>query len=348
MDEQLDRPDLSGVPADVVVYIEQLEARLADRPAAAKPSRSPAAAEESLEQPGTQQIVTISAAGLAKRTPRHLYTRQGRGGMGVFDIDLPEHDEPVVVAAAELDEVLFVFTRDGRAYRLPVSALAEQPVRARGEPLARLIPLAAHDRVVAALAEHGGQTIALVSQRGWVRRIRSAYLGQSLIPGTIFHDQKEGGPLVGACWTSGSDDLFIGTRDGKGIRFNEAQVPSRGCLGIRLDPSDVAVGIAGVAADGEVFLLGEDGRGTIREMGGFAANRAPGAGGKLAMKTDRMVSVATVHEPADILIISRLSKMIRFDAGSVPPKTGVVQGVNCMSLRADEAAAATVISLDNG
>ncbi len=345
MPDSIERPDLSGLPADVVAYIEQLEAKLAADATTPAPSRPPTNAADFSEPPGSQQVITISAAGLAKRTPRHLYTRQGRGGMGVFDIDLPEDDEPVVMVAADLDEMLFVFTRDGRAYRLPTSALAEQPVRARGEPLAGLIPLAAHDRVVAVLAERGGSAIALVSQRGWVRRVRSAYLGQSLIPGTSFHDQKEGGPLVGACWTSGSDDLFIGSRDGKGIRFNESQVPARGCLGIRLDPSDEAIGIAGVAQDGQLFLLGEDGRGTIREMSGFAANRAPGAGGKLAMKTARLVSVAAVAEPADIMVISRLSKMIRFGAGSVPPKSGVVQGVNCMSLRADEAAAATVISL---
>lgn len=345
MPESLQRPDLSGVPAEVVAYIEQLEARVAGGKTAA--ARAPAVVAEAAEPPGTRQVITISAGGLAKRTPRHLYSRQGRGGMGVFDIDLPERDEPVVVTAADLDEMLFVFTRDGRAYRLPVSALAEQPVRARGEPLAGLIPLAVHDRVVAALAERGGSTIALVSQRGWVRRVRSAYLGQSLIPGTVFHDQKEGGPLVGACCTSGGDDLFIGTRDGKGIRFSETQVPARGCLGIRLDPSDAAVGIAGVSEVGGVFLLGEDGRGTIREMGGFAANRSPGAGGKNAMKTDRLVGVAAVVDPADILIISRQSKMIRFDVGSVPPKSGVVQGVNCMNLRADEVAAAAVVSLDS-
>ena len=35
-------------------------------------------------------------------------------------------------------------------------------------------------------------------------------------------------------------------------------------------------------------------------------------------------------------MISRLSKIIRFMSEEIPAKEGVVQGVNCMSLRADQ------------
>ena len=43
----------------------------------------------------------------------------------------------------------------------------------------------------------------------------------------------------------------------------------------------------------------------------------------------------------DLFMISNLSKIIRFQAVEIPPKTGTVQGVNCMSLRADEVTAIT-------
>jgi hypothetical protein len=71
-------------------------------------------------------------------------------------------------------------------------------------------------------------------------------------------------------------------------------------------------------------------------MSGFAANKSAGGGGKLALKTDHLVAVIAVEPTDDIFAISRLSKIIRFRAGEVPAKEGVVQGVNCMSLRADE------------
>jgi DNA gyrase subunit A len=108
---------------------------------------------------------------------------------------------------------------------------------------------------------------------------------------------------------------------------------------MRLEPGDAAVAIASVSAESCVFLLTADGKGTLRLMSGFSANKSPGGGGKSAMKTDRLIGAVAVEEDDDIFILSRLSKIIRFRAAEVPPKEDVVQGVICMALRADETVA---------
>ena len=88
-----ERPDLSSVPPDIRGYIEGLEAELArlrgldahvDADAAdAAPPFDPT------EPPTTLNVITASAGGLIKRTPRHLYDRQRRAGMGIFDLESP-------------------------------------------------------------------------------------------------------------------------------------------------------------------------------------------------------------------------------------------------------------------
>ena len=88
--------------------------------------------------------------------------------------------------------------------------------------------------------------------------------------------------------------------------------------------------------DSGVFIVGADGKGTIRLMTGFTPNKSPGGGGKIAMKTERVVGAASVDGADDIFLISQLGKIIRFQANEVPGTEGVVQGVNCMALRADE------------
>ena len=114
-----------------------------------------------------------------------------------------------------------------------------------------------------------------------------------------------------------------------GIRFAERQVPIRGCLGLRVDQHDRAVAIVATSKEDGVFLLGDDGKGTVRLMRGFSANKAPGAGGKVAFKSETLVGAAHIDVAAasqDIFIISELGKIIRFPALEVPPKEGVVQG----------------------
>jgi DNA gyrase subunit A len=157
-----------------------------------------------------------------------------------------------------------------------------------------------------------------------------------MIPGTSFHDIKNGGTLVGACWSNDETDIFIATEQGLAIRFAANQVPVSGCRGMRVPPDDVIMGGAAVNEEGGVFLSGPDGKGTIRLMDGFRANKAPGAGGKVAMKVDRLTTCFSIDENNDIFMISQLGKIIRFTAAEIPAKTGLVQGVNCMNLRADE------------
>jgi DNA gyrase subunit A len=337
----MERPDLSAVPAAVLAYIEQLEAELENlRLREAEPGREEAPLEPS-EPPTTQNLLTISTRGMVKRTPRHFYLRQRRGGMGVFDLDSGENDPPHILAIADESAGLILISDQGRAFRLPVSELPESLVRSRGQLLGDLFPLRFDERIALAVPDQGGAYLVLVTERGQVRRIGSQYVGRNLQPGTVLYNIKEGGSPAAVCWSGGNDELLLVTRHGQGIRFAERLVPVRGCLGMRIEPDDVAVGMAATEAAGGVFLLTADGKGTIRLLEGFTANKSPGSGGKTVIKSDAVVGALAVSDQHDLFAISRLGKIIRFQASEVPAKEGVVQGVNCMALRADECVALT-------
>lgn len=340
----LERPDLSTATPEILAYIEALEAQLAefserDR-AAEEDARSEPPLEPS-EPPTTINIITISSQGMAKRTPRHLYFRQRRGGMGIFDLDSGEADPPAFLLAADESAGLICVTDQARAFRLGVSDLAEAPVRSRGRSLRDFFNWRNDERLALVFVDQGGAYLALVTERGQIRRIGSQYLGKNLQAGTVLYNIKEGGAPAAACWTAGNDELVIATQTGQGIRFAERLVPLRGCLGMRVDPTDRVVGVAASDPTGGIFLVSADGKGTIRLLSGFAANKSPGAGGKTLLKCDALVGVAPASDQHDLFVISRLGKVIRFAAAEIPPKEGVVQGVNCMALRADDCVAMT-------
>ena len=348
------RPNLDKLEPEVRQYIEMLEAELEElRQGGASMSLDESthhateeqAVEFFTEEPTTISILTATANGITKRTLRHLYSRQRRGGMGIFDLDTSIEDPPVVLATIDQNQTLLVFTSLGRVFRLPSSAIPETPVRGRGESIMSRLNLQNGETLACILPEQSQGYLALLSQYGFVRLLRHHVFGEYMKPGMNLFDTRIHGALTAVTWTPGDGDLFIATRGSKAIRFSEKLIPPAGTSGIRLDTGDACVAITAVDDQSQVFLLGEDGKGTIRRMENFNANKAPGAGGKKALNTDQLVAARTVTDNDDILIISRLSKIIRFSAEEVPVKDGVVQGVVCMNLRADSPVALTTSSV---
>lgn len=352
------RPDLTDLPDEILAYITALEGQVEALSArggrAARTARGADEddfldgddAPEPSEPPTTSNVISISGEGFAKRTPRHLYSRQRRGGMGIFDLETTGADQPAFVLVADIAASLILLTDHGRAFRAAVADLPEAPVRARGVSLLDRVPLRPDEHLRLAVPDQGGAFLCLVSERGQVRRIAANYLGRSLNPGAILHDVKDGGPPAAACWSSGADDLMIVTRKGTAIRFAERQAPVRGCLGLRVEPGDRVVGVVAQPAGGAIFVMAADGKGAVRALETFSANKAPGSGGKVLMKTDELVAALPAGPGVDLFALSRLGKMIRFRADDVPPKEGPVQGVHCMALRADVcvAVAAAIVS----
>ncbi|MCG3207915.1 MAG: DNA gyrase subunit A [Anaerolineae bacterium] len=332
-----ERPDLSQVDPAIVAYIESLEAEI-ERLAGDKKATAESLLETT-EPPTTFNVITISRNGLAKRTPRHLYSRQRRGGMGIFDLESADDDPPLLLAVADAGEELLLITTLGRVFKLPASRLPELPVRTRGQSLTGQLELKQGEKLALALPNRGGGYLNVITTTGQIRRLRHHFFGENMAQGNLIYDARALGAPAAACWSSGSGDVFIATRQGKAIRFAEDTIPFKGCLGIRLADDDAIAGLCAVTEASGVFLLTADGKGTIRQMAGFSANKAPGAGGKVAIKAEDVVGAVTITPGDDIFAISRLSKIIRFTADEVPPKEGVVQGVNCMALRADETVA---------
>lgn len=343
----LQRPDLSQVDPLILTYIESLELEIKELRESSRVHHQsqPSELGEPSEPPTTMCLVTMSKNGFIKRTYRHLYNRQRRSGMGIFDLDTSEDDPPAILTINDKNVDLLLITDFGRGYRLPTSILPEAQIRERGEDITNFLKLQPDESVRAIMPAHQNGYVAILSERGYVRLLRHNYLGSKMRPGTPLFDVGRFGPVVTACWTTGENELFIATRRGKGIRFREKMVHASGSLGIRLDHQDVVVAITNITPDSGVLLIGADGKGTIRLMSGFSANKAPGSGGKIAMKTDHLIGAVSLGKSNDIFLISRLSKVIRFQSSEIPPKTGVVQGVNCMSLRSDEVTALTVCAI---
>ena len=348
----MQRPDLLGIDPHVVAYIEYLEAQLKPLPSQRKSEKfraveevePPIRADEPAlpaESPTSINILTASRLGIAKRTHRHLYNRQHRGGMGIFDLELNQEDQPINLTSVDDSQNLLLFTNRARVYRLNLNRVVDTAIRSKGDSLFDRMPLDAEETLVTILPEKSSGYIALVSASGRMRNLRHHLFGEHMKLGTVMYPFNEFGPLAAACWTNGDGDLLTVTRNGAGIRFSEKLIPPQGDWAIRLSGNDQVVDLTAVYDDSDVIVVGADGKGTLRSMTGFSPNKSMGGSGKQLFKNNRVVGVNAVNINDDLFIISQLGKIIRFRCDEVPISDGVVQGVICMSLRGDEVVAIT-------
>lgn len=341
------RPDLSGVHSQILAYIEALEEeirtlRSIDRATESDKQSSTAPAQIITEPPTTINLISANSDGIAKRTHRHYYQRQRRGGMGIYDIDLPASQPPSILLLADKETTLLAITEISTAYRLKMNHIIETEIRARGASFNEKTKIPRSEKIALLLPVRADGYLTILSQSGMVRRIRHHVFGEYMKLGTPLYDQNAFGTVADACWTDGESDLFIASESGRATRFPEKKVPPQGCQGMRLTNGEKAVSIAAVYNDSKVFLIGRDGKGTTRSMVGFLPNKNPGAAGKIAMRTEQLISVKNADHASDIFIISKHCKLIRFSAKEVPVKEGVVRGVNCMALRGDEVMAVVI------
>jgi len=344
----MERPTLDNLPGSVIEYIEYLEAELL-KSKTKKDQRATSGMDDKVdltpvdykEPPTSFNLITISQDGVAKRTYRHEYTRQRRGGIGVFDLETAQNDQPVCLVNADETQTLILFTDHAKAYRLAVTKLEARQIRSKGEFLSSKISIPPGEAIIAALPEQATGYIALMSKSGKVRCLRHHLFGEHMKPGTAMYKFEDFGPLASVCWTSGDSDLFVVTKNGMGIRFSEKIVNPQGTQAIKLSEPDEVVSVVSVTEEDGVLVVSADGKGAIRLMSGFAPNKSAGGSGKIVIKSSKVIGALLAEPDADIFVISRLSKIIRFHISDVPETTGVVQGVNCISLRADEVAAIT-------
>lgn len=341
------RPNLSGVSANILAYINALEEEnrsLRSIEGEKDTDRQPSQAQSQLfsEPPTTINLISANSHGVAKRTPRHYYQQQRRGGMGIYDIDLPADHPPTILLLAEKESTLIAITENSKAYRVSMTQITETDIRAHGVSFPKKVKIPQSEKIAILLPMRADGYLTILSRSGMIRRIRHHVFGEYMKPGTPLFDQGTFGTVADVCWTDGESDIFIASESGRATRFPEKKVPPQGCQGIRLIEGERAVSITAVHNDSKVFLIGQDGKGTIRSMIGFLPNKNPGAAGKIAMRTDRLISAKNADQALDIFIISKNCKLIRFNAHEVPVKDGVVQGVNCMALRGDEVQALVV------
>jgi DNA gyrase subunit A len=146
--------------------------------------------------------------------------------------------------------------------------------------------------------------------------------------------------LIEARLTDGNQDIILGTRKGKAIRFPEADVrcmgrSSRGVKGITLGKGDWLVGMVVVKRDATLLVVSENGFGKRSNISDYPLQRRSGKGVITIKNTARNGDVVTIKETVEtdeLMIITQGGVVIRLPIRGVSVIGRNTQGVKLINL----------------
>jgi DNA gyrase subunit A len=184
-----------------------------------------------------QVAVTVSHQGYLKRTPISIYRQQRRGGTGRTGMKTREEDFVSQLIIDSTHAFLLCFTNTGRVYWLKVYEVPDVGAAGKGKSMQSLLNLQPGENVRAILPvrdlEEEGKFIFFATRNGVVKKTPLKDFSNVMSRGIIAIAIDENDDLISAGLTNGKQTIFLGTRDGMAIRFDEEYDPERSGIGLR-------------------------------------------------------------------------------------------------------------------
>jgi DNA gyrase subunit A len=285
-----------------------------------------------------EMVITVSHTGYIKRTPLSVYESQGRGGKGRRGMTTREEDAVRHLFVASTHDYILVFTSAGRVHWLKVFLIPEVGSAGRGKALVNLLPLTPGERVQAMISVRDfsqRRNVVLATRRGRIKKTPLAAFSRPRTAGIIALSIDEGDDLFAAGLSSGDDEIFMASAQGKSIRFNEKNVRpmgrgARGVMGIRVADDEEVVGMEVLSGKPDILSVSRNGYGKRTEVEEY---RLQGRGGsgiinmRPSQRNGPIVACMSVDDDDQMLIITAKGKIIRLEVRNVSRMGRATQGV---------------------
>jgi DNA gyrase subunit A len=294
-------------------------------------------------------VITMTHSGYVKRTPLAEYRAQARGGKGKRGAGLKQEDVITDVFVSTSHRPILMFTDQGRVYLKKTWELPSGSPSSRGKALVNVLDLQKAEKVlcIRAVPEFTeGQFVFMATRMGRVKKTDLMAFAHVRATGIIAIDFAEGDSLINARITDGNQDVLLGTKNGKAIRFPEEQVrvmgrTARGVKGISLRNGDLVVSMEIVAegSGARVLTVCEHGFGKCTENAEYPTKKRGGLGVITIKTTERNGEVVDLRlvEPDDhILLVTVQGKIIRLAAGGISVVSRNTQGVTLFKMDKSE------------
>jgi DNA gyrase subunit A len=296
--------------------------------------------------PVEEVVVTLTNRGYVKRVPVDEYRMQKRGGKGITATGIGEDGFVKDMFIANSHDYLLFFSDRGRVHWLKAFHLPAASRYSMGKAIVNYLHMDEDEKISTAIPVKGfgeGKYLIFATRNGQVKKTAMEAYSRPRKGGIIAISLREGDRLIDVEVTEGKNKVFLATKNGYAIKFDERDVrqmgrTAAGVRGIRLRPKDEVIGME-VLTDGEQILtVSELGCGKRTEASYYKVQRRGGKGlinMKIREKNGpvRAIKKVTGQKGEQIMLISSHGTAIRVATAGISLIGRSTQGVWVMRLK---------------
>ena len=288
-------------------------------------------------------VITMTRLGYIKRMTVDNFRSQNRGGKGVKGMSTIDDDFIEDLLMTSTHHYIMFFTNKGKVYRMKAYEIPESSRTARGTALVNLLQLEPGERITAMIpieTYNEDAYLFMATKNGMVKKTSLTEYQNIRKSGLAAINLREDDELIEVKSTTNSNDIFLVTKNGMCIRFNETDVrptgrTSMGVIGMNLDLDDEIVGMQ-LDTQGEALLIvSENGLGKRTALEEFVVQRRGGKGVKcykITEKTGNVIGVKAVDPHREIMLITTGGIIIRMPVDGISMLGRITSGVKLIDM----------------
>ena len=287
--------------------------------------------------------VSITTQGFIKRVPASSYRTQGRGGVGVQGGKSQGEHYIEHLFVASTKDYLFIFTDRGKAFWMKVHEIPALTKISQGKSIKFILNLAPEEKITSyfTVSEFDPkQSIIMVTKMGTIKKMELKHLENAKKRGILALTLENNDELVAVSAVQTGDDFIMTTAAGLALRITEEKIrkmgrAAAGVKGIALDDDDVCVSGNAIHKGESLIVITENGIGKRLSSKQF---NVKGRGGKGQIyikpdnKTGNVVSVKTVGDKDEIMVVTTDDMTIKIKADSIPELGRNAKGVKIVNI----------------
>lgn len=303
-------------------------------------------------------VISVSHLGYIKRTSLVEYKTQNRGGMGsrgslTRDGDFIEH-----VYIASTHDYLLMFTNKGKVHWMRVYEIPEGNKTSKGRAIQNMLQIEEGETIKAFVNTRNlkdeeyvkNNMIILCTKNGIIKKTSLEAYSRPRTKGIIALTIREADELLEAKLTNGGSEIYIGTKKGRCVRFNERLIRpmGRGASGVKAvtlsDSTDEVIGMVCLNdMTKNIMVVSENGYGKRSYSDEYRETNRGTKGVKtinITEKTGSLIAIKDVTNEDDLMIMNRSGITIRLAVNSLRVMGRATQGVKLINLKTKDTIAA--------